>query len=188
MTLPIESITHKFLIRCHTQNEGDTAHSIIERSSKKAKKSGPIYVPEQYVQIIRIAKKTGKPFKVHELNYDDFTDLKKMADDIGMNFNKDVNEDPMKVSEIKLIRFIKNCDFYAVKYAFDGEWIEVPVKVKSRSSRKEKSSASIEDIRLKPAYTSRMCITGRKKDDILQLLQKNIVPKHYAHFYNSIFL
>lgn len=71
-TLAVNKITHKFLIRGHTQNEGDTAHSIIEKAIKKAKKSGAIYVPDQYVQIIRSAKKKGNQFIVEELNFDDF--------------------------------------------------------------------------------------------------------------------
>lgn len=53
-TLPIKSITHKFLIKGHTQNEGDAVHSTIEREVKKILKFGPIYVPAQY-----IAKKRG---------------------------------------------------------------------------------------------------------------------------------
>jgi hypothetical protein len=33
----INSITHKYLIRGHTQNEGDTIHNIIEKSMKRVK-------------------------------------------------------------------------------------------------------------------------------------------------------
>ncbi|KAJ8926788.1 hypothetical protein NQ314_020812, partial [Rhamnusium bicolor] len=53
---------HKYLVRGHTQNEGDAIHSIIERSLKKCKKSGPIYVPSQYVSVIQNEKK-GKSDK-----------------------------------------------------------------------------------------------------------------------------
>lgn len=56
----INSITHKYLSRGHSQNEGDAVHSVIEKSLKKLKKSGPIYVPEQYVFLIRNAKKKRK--------------------------------------------------------------------------------------------------------------------------------
>lgn len=56
----INSIMHKYLIRGHTKNEGDTIHSIIEKSMKRSKKSGPIYVPDQLVTIIRNSNKNGK--------------------------------------------------------------------------------------------------------------------------------
>lgn len=55
--LNIQSITHKFLIKGHTQNEGDNIHSLIEKEIKKNLKSGPIYSPHQYVAIIKNAKK-----------------------------------------------------------------------------------------------------------------------------------
>ena len=42
--LPVQSITHKYLIRGHTQNEGDCAHSLIERQIKRLRKGGPIYI------------------------------------------------------------------------------------------------------------------------------------------------
>lgn len=32
----IKSISHKFLIKGHTQNEGDSAHSVIERQVKRS--------------------------------------------------------------------------------------------------------------------------------------------------------
>lgn len=41
----VKSITHKFLTVGHTQNEGDSMHSVIEKAKKRARKSGPIYVP-----------------------------------------------------------------------------------------------------------------------------------------------
>lgn len=74
--LNIESITHKFLIKGHTQNECDNIHSLIEKEIKKNLKSGPIYCPHQYVAIIKNAKKTGQKFRVHELTYESFLDLK----------------------------------------------------------------------------------------------------------------
>lgn len=75
-------------IRGHTQNDGDTVHSIIEKFMKRSKKSGPIYVPDQLVTIIRNSKKTGKPFVVKELSFNDFIDIKSLTDNIGYNYQK----------------------------------------------------------------------------------------------------
>lgn len=58
--LKIKAITHKFLVKGHTQNEGDAAHSIVEKATKKALKSGPVYVPSQFFSIIRSSKKQDK--------------------------------------------------------------------------------------------------------------------------------
>nr|CAH7753406.1 unnamed protein product [Callosobruchus chinensis] len=47
----LNCITHKLLIKGHTQNEGDSVHSVIESQIKRSLKSGPIYVPMQYVAV-----------------------------------------------------------------------------------------------------------------------------------------
>lgn len=60
----IKSITHKYLITGHTQNEGDSVHSVIERQIKRALKAGPIYIPAQYAQLIRTAKKTANRMRL----------------------------------------------------------------------------------------------------------------------------
>ncbi|CAG9765336.1 unnamed protein product [Ceutorhynchus assimilis] len=75
----INSITHKFLVKGHSQNGGDSVHATIEREITKSLRSGPIYVPQQYVTIIRAAKKRGTPYEVRELNHESFSDLKDLA-------------------------------------------------------------------------------------------------------------
>ena len=57
----IETITHKYLIKGHTQNEGDSCHSLIERQVKRLLRSGPVYVPDTLVTAIRMAKKVVNP-------------------------------------------------------------------------------------------------------------------------------
>ena len=68
----IDYIFHKFIIKRYTKNEGDSAHSLIERQVKRLLRSGPIYIPETFVTAIRSARRTGKPFHVNELSYNDF--------------------------------------------------------------------------------------------------------------------
>lgn len=174
-TLPINSITHKFLIRGHTQNEGDSAHSIIERSVKRAKKSGPIYTPDHYVQLLRNAKKSGKPFIVQELNYSDFHDLKILSDEVALN-------NLTRLSELKLIRFTKaNPQVYEYKTRYDELWTEENLR-KARNRR----TIIMNEITLRPAYTSKISIAERKKRDLMHLVQTNIVPNYYEGFYNSL--
>jgi len=114
----INSITYKYLIRGHTQNEGDTVHSVIEKSMKRSKTSGPIYVPDQLVIIIRNSKKTGKPFVVKELSFKDSIDLKSLTDEIGYNCQKNTEGEQIKISNIKIIRFVKGSEvcFYKNSY------------------------------------------------------------------------
>lgn len=67
--LNIESISHKVLIRRHTQNEADSVHSLIEKEVKKNLKSGPLYRPNQCVALIKSAKNSKPAINVHEVDY-----------------------------------------------------------------------------------------------------------------------
>lgn len=54
-------------------------------------------------------KKTGKPFVVNEMNYDDFFDLKSLEENMNFNMTKNNNDDVIKTGVIKSIKFTKNC-------------------------------------------------------------------------------
>ncbi|KAJ8887059.1 hypothetical protein PR048_013274 [Dryococelus australis] len=56
--LGIRSIYHKFLIKGHVHNEGDSAYSLIEQQMYR---SGPKYFPEYFISAIRSAKMKGPP-------------------------------------------------------------------------------------------------------------------------------
>ncbi|CAG4919702.1 unnamed protein product [Colias eurytheme] len=184
--LNIKSITHKFLIRGHTQNEGDTAHSLIEKCIKKERKSSPIYVPDQYVNVIRKAKKSGNPFKVFELNYDSFFDLKVLAEELNINLSKNVHGDQIKLSELKVVQFTKNKNTFEYKLSYKTEnMLQANITVQ-RNLRTSRPTRSIDEIYLKPAYNSKIPISERKKQDILQLIEKNIVPHYYAEYYRNL--
>jgi hypothetical protein len=49
----VERITHKYLIVRHTENEGDSMHSCIEKERNRILKSGPLYVPSELVTIAK---------------------------------------------------------------------------------------------------------------------------------------
>lgn len=189
-TLNINSIQHNFLIRGHTQNEGDTAHSIIEKAITRAKKSGPIYIPEQYISIIRGAKKTGKPFLVREMNYSDFFDLKALTDSIHFNMNKNIKGELVKVSEIVSIKFIKNSVNYQYRTTYKTDnWEEAKVLTDPNRNNLRRGRCNVlstHEIALKPAYTSKIDITDRKKRDLLNLVETNIVPKYYEKFFKDL--
>lgn len=108
----INSITHKYFIRGHTQNEGDAIHSIIEKSLRKSKKSGPIYIPDQYVSIIRNSKKKGSPIEVKEMSFPDFFYLKTLFDDMGLILTRNTDGDEFKINSIKVMQFKKGRKFF----------------------------------------------------------------------------
>lgn len=180
----IKSITHKFLIRGHTQNEGDNVHSVIEKSIKRALKSGPIYIPTDYVRLIRSAKKTGNPYKVTELSYEDFVDLKKLSEQIGSNFNKTSNNEQIKTSELKVFKVQKtDPGIIFVKTTYEQKDYG-QINVNNTRRRQE----SISTIKCVPAYKKKMEISAIKKAHIKSLISAKSIPTLYKPIYDSMFV
>lgn len=99
----INGITHKYLIRGHTQNDADNVHSVIERQINRYKKAAAIFAPDQYVTLIRQAKKTGQAYHVEEMTHQDFLDIKDLAKQMKMkDIYKNENNDLVKTSDIKI--------------------------------------------------------------------------------------
>lgn len=174
----INSITHKFLIKGHSQNEGDSVHAVIERQIKRALKSGPIYVPDQYITLIRTAKKSGNPYVVEELSYDAVFDLKDLIK-LGLNNLKNTNNDSVKIGNIKIVKFVKgeNAMLYKTSYA-QSEF----EKVEAKPGRKNKTQTNL----LKKLYTTKPKLNEKKKQSILSLFHKNAIPKYYFNYYNNL--
>lgn len=111
--LNISSITLKFLVVGHTQNEGDSMHSLIEKQKKRVLRSGPIYTPSQWIPVISNAKKTGAPYRIKEMNFTDFFDIKHLQDKMGQNFS--LNAEGEKVDDIVMLKVLKD-ELFTVYY------------------------------------------------------------------------
>ena len=181
----IKSISHKFLITGHTQNENDSVHSVIEKEIKKYLRSGPIYVPEQYIGLIRTARKKGTPYKINELSYNDFYDLKNLANECGSRFTKNTEGETVKISDIKIIKFEKSENTQIqihYKTSYSDQIFKQIDSVAPRSTRQNRQSFN-----LRKLYTERLKLSDRKKQDLKSLIENSLIPQCYAHsFFNSI--
>lgn len=184
----LNSITHKFLIKGHTQNEGDNAHSIIERRIKRCLKSGPIYTPHQYINLIRIAKNKN-PYQVHEMCYESFYDIKSIAPEIGHNYSKDTDNNIFKLTEVKVLQVKSSYpDAFFYKHSYkekNFKKVEIIKKI-TRSNKKVSDFNSNYKIKLKRAYKQKIAISEKKKSGLTSLLKKNIIPKFYEDFYANL--
>lgn len=175
--LNITSITHKYFITGHSQNEGDSMHATIEKAVKKYKRSSPIYIPDHYASIIRSAKKTGSPYKVNELCFKDIFDLKKLTSDLFLNIPKNV-----KLSETRVIKIEKaypNTLFYKTSF-------EQPEFCQAEIISKRKN-IDIYQIDLNKAYVKKPGITEAKKNGLLSLVEKKkCVPMYYLDFFKNL--
>lgn len=97
----INSISHQIPINGHTQNEGDNAHSLIERNIKRS-------LTKQYVTLIKSVKKSGCPYKVKEMWHENF-ELKALAIIMGFtNVPKNSEGEPFEITEVKIIKVEQN--------------------------------------------------------------------------------
>ncbi|CAH2099230.1 unnamed protein product [Euphydryas editha] len=174
-------ITHKYLIKGHTQNEGDNVHSLIEKEIKRKKRSGPISAPYQYVTLIKNARKNGKPFIVKKLTYDFFVDLKLLQEKWGYNFSEDEDKNSVILNNIKVLKFMKTDSFsfyYKISYS-QSEFKRVNIR------NKRKKMMSPEEIVLTKAFSQRLELSEHKKKDLRNLINKNLIPSYYRDFYAS---
>lgn len=172
--LDLDSITHKFLIKGHSQNEGDSAHSLIERQVKRLLKSGPIYVPETFLTAIRMAKKKGEPFRVKECDHEFFMNIKVLANEIGPMMNMK----ELKISEVKVLKVTKespNSVFY--KHSYNENFKEATV-LKKRISKGT--------FTIPPCFGHKPGITSKKKEDLLDLCKRSLIPNPYKKFYENL--
>lgn len=150
---------------------------MIEKQIKKYKKSSPIYSPDQYGCIIRAAKKTGTPYKVHEISFNDIFDLKFLCTDIFLNIPKIV-----KLSDIRVIMLNRDSPtilFY--KTSFEQKDFD---QVEIINSRRE---VNLNKIILKKAFIKKVGISDAKKQGLLSLIEKKrCVPMYYLNFYKNL--
>ena len=169
----IKSITHKYLIKGHTQNEGDSAYSLIERQVKRQLRGGPIYTTEGFFASVRAAKKQGEPFHVHELCHEDFYDVKHIASVIGP-----VNLTSVKLTDVKVIN-ITSAHPYSV-------FFKTPYSNDFKEETAIKKRRMVGSVPLKPAFLAKPGLPRRKKEDLQEILTKKFIPKAYTHFYMSL--
>lgn len=173
------------MVRGHTQNEGDAVHSVIEQSLKRAKKSGPIYVPEQYVSIIRSAKKKGLPLEVKELNYTSFFNIKAFYEESNMGFLKDVAGNEFKINDVRVLNFNKGSDIVRYNTTYEeSEWNVVQFRPKKR---RPVNLVPIGNYQLKTAYQKQLLLGENKRKDLKYLMDGNIIPQFYKHFFEPLF-
>ncbi|KAK5646174.1 hypothetical protein RI129_004638 [Pyrocoelia pectoralis] len=175
----LKSITHKFLTVGHTQNEGDSMHSVIEKAKKRMLRSGPIYVPSQWPPLIRAAKKEGKPYKVRELATDEFMDFKSMANGFGQKFSKNSENEKVVWNDIHVFRVEKDFPdtvFYKTDFDSDG------YKKIDLSSRR---SCNLSEFVLQEAYSTHPVLRDKTKEHLLELCDKNLIVKVHQPFYRD---
>lgn len=169
----IEEIEHKFLVQGHTQNEGDSCHSTIEKGIKRFLAKNNIFHPDQYIEIIENAKKTGAPFNVVRMSPSDFFEIKSMVELLNLNFKK------LKVSQICSVKIRKGSPFVPlVKYSFAESYKEISLlKSNTRAERNPEFLRST---------AGQLPLKNNKYQDLMYFYNHGLIPANFHDFYENL--
>lgn len=177
----VRKITHYFLEKGHTQNEGDSVHACIDHAIKHVE----VYTPDQYYALARAARKCGEPYSVKEMSHVDFLDYKSLAVSKEQNcqWKKYQNEEQVKWSQVKVLQVDALLGgVIKVKTKHDGNWKYVKVQKKVIALRRKPSLCNTEPVK---AYRERKRISQKKYKDINELKNK-FVPVIYHNFFDTL--
>lgn len=172
-------IRHSYLEKGHTQNEGDSVHSLIERASKNI----PIYLPDQWYTLVRTAKRSNPQYKVQEMTKEFIFDLKDLQLHTSLNWDKDANNEKVKWQKIKIIEANpKYPDTILFKYEYEAtEYNIINLLHKGRKTMQKKN-----DYLMKPLYQTLVPIKKKKYEHLLFLCNKLVIPSQYHNFFQGL--
>ena len=116
-TLSVERICHIFLERGHTENEGVSVHATIERAARRTN----VYAPLQWYTLAGVAKKTGNPYSVFEME-GHMLNFKPVSDHYCKYMQEEVSAKCPDWTKIRSLVVEKDKpDLLFVKYCFEEE-------------------------------------------------------------------
>ncbi|CAG9793806.1 unnamed protein product [Diatraea saccharalis] len=168
------SITHHFLEKGHTQNEGDSVHALIERSAR----SKTIYTPEEWRLLTRWAKTEGEPYLVKNMEQEHFYNFKSTVND--KHWNKTVNKQKILWTKIKEV-FVDKSDPNKLyfKYDLNQEFYECLV------FRSETRHSSVVP-NLERAYSSPLKLPKLKYNDLVSMCNTGVINASNAVYFRSL--
>ncbi|KAF2896869.1 hypothetical protein ILUMI_09308 [Ignelater luminosus] len=146
---------------------------------KRTLKSGPIYVPSQWLPVIRSARKS-KPYKVNEMATEEFFDFHDLSQNLGKSFSVSVKGEKVIWNDIQILKVAKDSSGVILyKNSYNSEEFK-EIKVLMIKRGRSSSSAIYDVYNLKPAYRERPTISDKTKSHLMELCQKNLIPKEDA--------
>lgn len=170
------TITHRFMEKGHTQNEGDSVHALVERESERRM----IYVPDEWFCLVRWAKSEGIPYNVREMTSRDFYNFKDLL--ANRNWVKDVRNEKMRWTQIREVKVKGNVfDRIEYKYDFDDEPKTLLVL---RSTKRNTQRQN--DFKISQAYDGPILIPYGKSKDLNDMCRSGVIPEKYHGFYRDL--
>lgn len=194
----LEQVEHKFLESGHSYMEVDSMHSSIETAKKMRKFIAcQICFPfsnelEQLKLSLLMALNTQncstKPKNLS--TYNDFYDLKKLAEETITNKSKDCKGQPVKWLKIKRMKYLKSEPtkvFFNYDMSEELFYIDILGKTPATSKRpKRRWDKEPQEASPNKLYSQPVPITKAKKNDLITLCEKGVIPEEYHGWFSSL--
>lgn len=174
------TITHRFLVVGHTQNEGDSMHALIEKRTKNVE----IYTPEQWHMAIRMAK-AAKPYKVTEVSQELIFDFKSCLP-LFNNWKKGTNGENVMWNQMCEIHITEEPFKINYKYTFEDDTSHSIECFSSKNTRNRQNELTIGLNNITVAYHEPLPIDKEKYKDLNHLCRTGIIPAQHHDFYKTL--
>lgn len=169
------SITHRFLEKGHTQNEGDSVHSLVERTSK----TRIIYTPDEWRALVRWAKTDDNPYRVKNMEQKDFFDFKNKFN--NKLWVKNSKNEKILWNQIKEVHVHKN-EPNKLYYKYDlNESDAYDCLVVGSSTR---NSSSLPN--LTPISNTLFKISKDKYNDLIHMCHTGVIISEHSNYFKSL--
>ncbi|KAL4718628.1 hypothetical protein ACJJTC_005182 [Scirpophaga incertulas] len=166
-------ITHRFLLKGHTQNEGDSVHSVIERASK----TKTVYTPHEWRLLVRWAKTEGEPYLVRNVTQSDVFDFKRLVN--NKIWMKDITGKKITWNNIREI-CADGSDPNKLFFKYDLTQPDYYILVVCGNTR---NSVLTE---LQTAYSQPLMIPTAKYKDLIDMCRSEVIPTEYHSYFDSL--
>lgn len=167
------TIYHRFLEKGHTQNEGDSMHSVIERASK----TKMIYTPEEWRLLARWAKNEGEPYEVCNMTRDRFFDFKTQIN--NKVWQKNTKGTKVSWNSIKEVH-VDNNDANKLFYKYNLTQEDSDIIIIRGNTRNSLQT------QLKTAYSQPLKVQFLKYKDLVGMCRSGVIPSEYSSFFESL--
>jgi len=164
------SITHRFLESGHTLTEGHALLTAIERRVRKQS----LYSLQEVTSLIRDIR-GSKPSIVKELEQREVYDMEDLLR--GQNWDRDTSGDEVRWGDVREVQVSGDSPrILKFKYDFLSEYLVLQVE----------SSENRSDYVFKRAYEQRLPLRKIKKESLINLCSKNLIPSDRQEFYYQL--
>lgn len=183
----LEIVEQKFLESGHTFMEVDSMHSAIERQ----KKFLSVYCVNDWMNIFKLARsqrgrnKNKPPYEVEEIKFDQILDLKQLATHLLKNKTLDENGQKINWLKVKNFRFMKaKPNYFQYRYDYSSEYVGIQISA-TRRGRRPVQDQPFQD-GLPKLYQEQLKISNAKKEDLLAMCNKGVIPEIFHQFFQNI--